>query len=198
MVVAVNVKNMFHPGLKPEQPIVHFAKFTRYSAMRVKRLHFIFLILLLPALAWKPHPFFVSVTELKYNAESKTMEISCKMFTNDLEDALKKTSGKKIDILHPKDKKEVEAVLFSYIQKRLQIKVNGKALQYTFIGFEKEEDAIWTYLECKSEKPKTISADDKLLYDYLKSQINIVHVNANGKSQSSKVSNPESVMNFDL
>ena len=36
------------------------------------------------------HPFYVSVTEINHNAADKTLEISCKMFTEDLEEILEK------------------------------------------------------------------------------------------------------------
>jgi len=145
------------------------------------------------------HPFFVSVTDIKYNSANKAVEISCKMFTNDLEGALKKTSGKTIDILNPKDKKEVESVLCEYIKKRLLVKVNDKIINYTLVGYEKEEDAIWTYVEFnKAELPKQISVDNKLLYDFLKEQTNIVNVEVNGIKKSYKVLNPESSMSFEF
>ena len=32
------------------------------------------------------HPFYVSVTEINHNAENHTLEISCKMFGEDLEE----------------------------------------------------------------------------------------------------------------
>ncbi len=158
-----------------------------------------YLFVLLPFLFLFAHPFFVSVSDIKYNSSNKSIEISCKMFTNDLEGALKKISSKPIDILNPKDKKEVEAVLFDYIKKHLIIKINNKIINYTFVGYEKEEDAIWTYLEFKkAEIPKQINVDDKLLYDFLKEQTNIVNVEVNGVKKSYKVLNPESIMNFEF
>ena len=46
--------------------------------------------LLIGGLVLKPtpstyHPIFVSVTEIEHNAKDKTLEISCKIFTDDLE-----------------------------------------------------------------------------------------------------------------
>ena len=76
--------------------------------------------------AGKPHPFYLSVTDIKYNEKNKSLEVATKMFTSDLEDALKKTFKKTVDILNPKDKKEVEKILFDYITKRLTINLNGK------------------------------------------------------------------------
>lgn len=149
--------------------------------------------------AGKPHPFYLSVTELKYNDKNKSLEVACKMFTNDLEGALKKTTGKKIDIVNPKDKKEVEKALFDYINKRLSINLNGKLKTLKFIGYEKEEDVIWTYMEIeKCEKPKQVNITTSLLYDFLKDQINLVSVESGTYKQSSKVSNPDKELKFKI
>lgn len=145
----------------------------------------------------KSHPFYLSVTDMKYNEKNKSLEIACKLFTNDLEGALKKTTGKKVDIINPKDKKEVEKILFDYINKRLAINLNGKLKTLKYIGYEKEEDVIWTYMEIeKCEKPKQINITNSLLYDYLKEQINLVSIEIAGSKQSSKVSNPDKEIKF--
>lgn len=150
-------------------------------------------------LVGKSHPFYLSVTEMKYNEKNKSMEIACKMFTNDLEGALKKTTGKKVDIINPKEKKEVEKILFEYITKRLSINLNGKSTTLKYIGYEKEEDVIWTYMEIeKCEKPKQLNINTSLLYDYIKDQINLVSFEMAGNKQSSKVSNPTKEIKFTL
>ncbi len=147
----------------------------------------------------KSHPFYLSVTDMKYNESNKSMEIACKMFTNDLEGALKKTTGKKVDIINSKDKKEVEKILFDYITKRLSINLNGKTMTLKYIGYEKEEDVIWTYMEIEScEKPKQITITTSLLYDFIKDQINLVSFEMAGNKQSSKVSNPDKEIKFTL
>lgn len=66
-----------------------------------------------------------------------------------------------------------------------------------FVGYEREEESIWAYLEIKKvNTPKTLSINTKLLYDYLPSQVNIVHAEVNGNKKSSKVTNPDSKVEF--
>ncbi len=149
--------------------------------------------------AGKPHPFYLSVTNMKYNDKSRSMEISCKMFTNDLEDALKKITNKSVDILNPKNKPEVENILFEYITKRLSVNLNGKIKTLKFIGYEKEDEVIWTYMEIeKCEKPKQLIIQNSLLYDFLKEQINLVQIEAGDFKKSSKVGNPEKELKFEI
>ncbi len=153
----------------------------------------------LPLLFIGAHPYYVSVTDIKYNEAKKTLEISCKLFTNDLEDALKRTTKSKVDIINPADRKATEKILDNYIQKRLIIKLNKKTISYTFVGYEKEEDLIWAYFEFYSkEPPKTLEIDDKILYDFLKEQINLVHATVGDKKLSYKVSNPDGAIKFEF
>ncbi len=139
----------------------------------------------------------MGVTELTYDAPQKTLNVSVKLFTNDLETALRKTSGKPVDLLNPKNKAELDSMLFTYIKSRLQISVNSKNTSLRYIGHEKEEESIWAYLQIeKIPFPKQLKVSTKLLYDYLPQQINIVHAQVNGVKKSSKVTNPDNVIEF--
>lgn len=143
------------------------------------------------------HPYYVSVTDIKYKDTEKTLQVSCRTFTDNTETTLRKVYNTPIDILHPKDKVVAEKMLANYVINHLKISVNGKLLTLDFIGYEKEEEAIWTYFEVKNiELPKTISIENSLLYEYLPAQINMVHTEIKGKKQSSKVSNPDKKIEF--
>ena len=158
---------------------------------------FAILLLFISSFQKVKHPFFVSVIDINYKQKERALQLSVKLFTNDLEDALRRTSKKKIDILNPINKAETDSILFNYISKRLNININSKKQTLNFIGYEKEEEAIWTYLEIKnSAQPKKINIDTKLLYDFLPQQINIVHIDINGIKKSSKVTNPASNIEF--
>jgi hypothetical protein len=87
--------------------------------------------------------------------------------------------------------------LFNYIKQRFSINVNLKPTRLDFIGYEREEDAVWVYLEVKKvTQPKIIKINTKLLYDFLPQQTNIVHVEVSGAKKSSKVTNPDSNIEF--
>ncbi len=145
------------------------------------------------------HPFFICVTDIKHDAKQHSLNISIKLFTNDIENALKKTTGKHIDLLNPKNKPEMEMELFNYIKKRFVLNNNQKPIILDFIGYEKEEDVIWVYLEGKKvNQPKTLKINTILLYDYLPQQTNIIHTEINGIKKNSKVANPESIIVFNF
>lgn len=158
----------------------------------------IFLLILFFAFAFK-HPFYLSVTDLKYNAKERALQGSVKIFTNDLEDALRKLENKPIDLINPKDTAAINKILFSYLQKHLSFKINGKPLSYTMLGFEHEQEAIWIYIEsAKCPLPKKVEIENSLLYDFISSQSNIVHLEVNGKRKSLKADCPEKVLRFEF
>ena len=58
----------------------------------------------IPASVEALHPFYISITEINHNAKDKTLEISCKMFAEDLEETLDKNYKTEVDLSLAKDK----------------------------------------------------------------------------------------------
>jgi hypothetical protein len=139
------------------------------------------------------HPIFVSVTEMNHNPTDKTLEVSCKIFTEDFEKVLAKANGSKIDLFSPKDSALTAGQVNSYIGKHLVITIDGKQAKLQLIGFEREVDAVWSYFEVSQvvSTPRNISVMNDLLYEYFKEQINLMHVTVGGKRKSTKLDNPD-------
>ena len=145
------------------------------------------------------HPFYLGLTDLKFNTKEEVFQGSVNLFTNDLDAALKKIHNKTIDLINVKNKEEVTKILSDYLKKHFSLKINSKICNYKLIGFEREEEAIWMYVEFeKSELPKKIQVENTLLYDHLKDQMNITHIEVNNSKKSLKVNNPEKTLQFDF
>lgn len=145
------------------------------------------------------HPFYLSVTELKYNNRQMVFEGSVKLFSNDLETALQKLNGKKVDVINSKNTSEINSLLSEYLHKRLVIKSESNLIEYKLIGYEREQEAIWVYFESKKcVKPKYLTIENGLLYDFIKDQMNIIHVEIGDRKSSLKATNPEKIFKFDF
>ena len=139
------------------------------------------------------HPIFVSVTEIEHNAKEKTLEISCKIFTDDFEKTLRTAYRTHVDLQDDKIKPAMDKLVNDYVQKHLKINVDGKTVILKYLGFEKIEEGIYSYYEATNiNAVKKVTVSDNILFDYNKQQISIVHVTVNGNRQSTKLSNPES------
>ena len=143
------------------------------------------------------HPFYVSVTEINHNVKDKILEISCKLFTSDLEAVLEKNLHTKVDLSSPTDKKTSDGYIAAYVTKNLQIKVDGKPVALQFVGSEKEQDASWCYFQVNNVAAvKKIDITNSLLYDGFDKEINIMHVSVGGDRKSGKVEYPETGISF--
>ncbi len=138
------------------------------------------------------HPFYVSITEIKQNPTNHSIEISCRMFSDDLEKALEKQYHTQLDIIKPKDRVLANKLINDYVKKHLVIRADGKTLNLAYIGYEIQEDGTWSYFEVKGvDRIKQINVHDDFLYELHPEQINMMHVTIGGERKSTKVDNPD-------
>lgn len=143
------------------------------------------------------HPLHVSTTEITYNSKQKSVEIMCKLFNDDFENALRKQYNGKIDLTTPVMHNEMDAVIKKYIQSRLQITINNQKLTQNYIGYEIDREVVNVYLEIESEKPfEKINISNRILYDFYEDQMNIVHVELFGKRKSGRLNAPDTKLEF--
>ncbi len=145
------------------------------------------------------HPIFVSVTEIEHNAKDKTLEISCKIFTDDFEKTLRQTYKGTVDLLQPKDKAVMNRLVSGYVKKHLLIKVQGRPVSLQFIGYEQQEEGIMSYYEVANiASVKKIDITDNILFEYKKEQISIIHVIVDGERKSTRLINPDEKASFEF
>ncbi len=146
------------------------------------------------------HPFYLGVTHFKLNSKTHTLETSIKLFTNDLETALKKLNDSKtVDLINGSNKEEINKLISKYIQQHLNIKLNGKLAAFDYVGFEIEKDVTWIYIEYKKVKSiKILDIENSLLYDSFDKQTNIIRLETAAGEQNSKLSFPEKNTKFEL
>lgn len=138
------------------------------------------------------HPYYVSVTEMEYNAGKKEVEISGKIFIDDLEYALKQEFKTNVAILNEADKKKNKDLLNRFFQKHIKLTLDGKPVAFEFLGYQREEEAIWSFMVVKNIKPfKTVTVFNDLLYSFREDQVNIVHFKNKNERKSYRLTFPE-------
>lgn len=178
--------------LGESEPVVRCGKSLVGSGLSsvVRRLAFL-AVFTLSLTAFGFHPYYMSVTEFEYKPAEKEVQVACKIFTDDLEGALKLSLQKKVDILNTSAKKENEQLLNTYLQEHLKLQLDGKAVPMQMIGFEQEGEAVWIYLVTKNTAPfKTATVFNDLLYSYKEEQINIVHFKNANERKSHRLNYP--------
>ena len=136
------------------------------------------------------HPFFVTVTEVEYSTKSEELGMSIKVYPDDLEETLRKFSGKKYDVIQG-DKKEVSQILEQYIKKHLSIKLNNINKPYQFLGYEIDKESVWMYWNISNQVGvKSIEILSDIMYDYKPEQTNIIHIKLDEKRESFRLTSP--------
>jgi hypothetical protein len=137
------------------------------------------------------HPLHVSVTEINHNDTDKTLEISCKLFTDDFEKVLTQNYKTKVDLINPPDRPAMEKLVSDFILTHLSLKADGKPVQLSYLGYEKDNDAIYSYFQVDNIRSvKKIDVSNHILHELFTDQINLVHVIVGGKRKSYKLDYP--------
>ena len=146
------------------------------------------------------HPIHISTVEINHNAADKSLEITCKIFWDDFESILtKKNNNKRVDLTNEKNLQENNKLVAAYINSHLTITVDGKPLTLSFVGFEKEDVVVYSYLEVPNiTSLKNVSINDNLMHDMFDDQTNIVHVIFNGNRKSTKLDYPATVAKIEF
>lgn len=167
----------------------------------MKSLYSIIALLIVPIFisSSEKHEYYVSVTEIQYAEEQQSLQIISQIFIDDLEKLLKERYDDSIKLAPDNDAELIENYIKRYIGYKLQIKVNGKALNFKFIGKEYKEDIAYCYLEIENiSKIKSLVVTNKILFDILPEQQNIVRLKLYDKNKSFLLlpDNDECMLNF--
>ena len=155
-------------------------------------------VLFLPSFSL--HPIHVSVCDIEYDEESKSLEIVQKIFLDDLEKAIRvQLNDPQMDITKPGKDRTTDELVKNYLQRHLKIGVNGKEESYNYLGHKLEVDALHAYLEVeKIKKLNSLEVFSDILTTEYDDQVNLVHVKVDGKVRSMKLteSNRKDILEY--
>ena len=122
------------------------------------------------------HPFHVSVCDVEFNEEAKSIQLSQRIFLDDLEQTLNEKYRVNLVIDDELSKVYRDSLIKVYLFESLHVSVDGKEKKGIYIGNEIEDDAMWCYIEYKGVKKfKTLKISSIVLIETFEDQANIVH-----------------------
>ena len=143
------------------------------------------------------HPLHLSTVEIEHNATDKTLEITCKTFWDDFQSILGKINKTTVDLSSDKDKENKNKWIFEYLNSNLKINIDGKIVPLNFVGFEKEDVVVYSYLEVPNiSTVKKVSIVNSIMHDMFDDQVEIIHVIVNGNRKSTKLDFPAKTAEF--
>jgi len=88
------------------------------------------------------HDYFISVCDIEYNAEERTLEIGIKVTTHDLEDAA--------DLEHlgtDKEAKNADDKILTYLKNHLSFTCDERLGEIEWVGKQVELEDTWLYVQ---------------------------------------------------
>lgn len=145
---------------------------TRAARLKFNRAVCLFAIICLNVNIAFAHKFYVSFAQVEWNAETKSLEIAVRVFSDDLELALQRAA--KRDTISLDKTPDVDKLLLAYLQQRLEIEnAKGARQQLLWVGKELNVDSVWLYVE--SPMPEGLSdakARNSLFFELYPDQLN--------------------------
>jgi hypothetical protein len=142
----------------------------------------IIILLAMSMLAFVPHKFYVSNTIIEFRPTTQSYQITCKIFTDDLERVL---GGEALHLGGEKEASNANALIETYLSNHLKIHFNDEPQLLMFIGKEVENDLTLCYLEMnKANDFNVLKVENTILQELFPEQKNIVEVRVGGKSQT--------------
>ena len=153
--------------------------------MKNKRFILFLIVCSLTISSFEMHKFYVSVTQINFAQDKKTIQITNRIFIDDLNNALEKKHKKKFYIGSTKETEEEIQLLKNYINDNFSIKVNNKLKPTVYLDKEIEDDVIILYQVIRDvPKINSLQIKNTALFDFLPEQQHIIHTQILGKKIS--------------
>ena len=130
----------------------------------------------------RAHKFYASLAQADYNPRTKSLEVSMRVFADDLERALTKRAGRSVRIDGAPD---IAAQITDYLRERFELRGrDGKIRELKWVGMAAQVDSAWLHFEIVAiENLDGASLRNRVLLEIYPDQVNTTIVKADGKQR---------------
>ena len=131
------------------------------------------------------HKFYVSIYQINYASEKKMLQITSRLFVDDVNAVLFKKYGKKTYLGEKNESQEDVNLMKKYILDNFSLKVNGQLKPINYLSKEMEGNVIICYYNIKDiSKIKSLEVKNSALIELNSEQQNIIQSTIYGEKQS--------------
>ena len=161
---------------------------------------FFFLLFLSVGLSsFNVHKYYLSLTQIIFKEEQKSVQIIINVFMDDIELALNKDYNIDLQLTTKKELKDNDVYFEKYLKEKLQFKINGESKDYNYLGKEYDGDLVFFYLEIENIASITnIEVTNKILTFHFPTQQNLIKSKVGEKNKSVLLTkeNANSILNY--
>lgn len=131
------------------------------------------------------HKFYIAIYQIEYAQEKKMIQITSRIFIDDMNEVLEKTYHKKTHIGEKNQSEEDVVLMNRYLLDKFSIKVNGQSKSFQYVSSEVDNNIIIGYYKITNiSKIKTLEVKNTVLMDLFPEQQNIVQSKIYGEKES--------------
>ncbi len=151
----------------------------------MRKLRIVVILILFALTSFTVHKFYIAIYQINFVPEKKRIEITSRIFVDDLNAALEQRFKVKTHIGEVNETAEDIAKMNQYLLEHFKIKVNGVPKNILFVSKEMESNVVvGLYKITDISSIKTLSVENTSLMEVYSEQQNIIQTNFNGKKQS--------------
>lgn len=133
------------------------------------------------------HPVHSSGCLIEWNEQDKSLEISLKIFSDDLDMAVSRQANKKLFLGTEYESTNADEYLLVYLNEHFKLSLNDRPVQWEFIGKEvkrKGDFEIWIYLQVTNvPEVHKLNVTQSILTEHYADQSNYVNAVVRGEKK---------------
>jgi len=141
----------------------------------------VFVILLFVLSSMTAHKFYVAIYQINHIKEKKMLQITARIFIDDMNEAIEKKYNKKSYLASDNETSENIEFLKKYLAEKFVIKINGQIKSFVFVSKETEDNVLICYLKINEvTKISSLEVENSIFMENHFEQQNIIQANFNG------------------
>ena len=150
--------------------------------MNIQKAFLLFLIV--PLLSFSTHKYYLSLTQIEYKSEARSLQIIINVFMDDIEIALNEKYQINLQLTSKEELKNNNIYFHTYLKEKLHLKINDVSREFNYLGKEYDGDLVYFYLEIENINDiNSLEVVNTLLISNFPKQENLLKTKIHNKYQ---------------
>ncbi|MGB2152752.1 MAG: DUF6702 family protein [Flavobacteriaceae bacterium] len=158
-------------------------------------IHFFWVIVVFPLISFT-HEYYVSITEVVYVSEKHQLQLTTRVFTDDMEAYFNSQTNENIQLSPDHNPILIDALVERFFQNNFKVFFDNNKLEISYLGRQYQEDQMLIFAEVTELSPPTsYKIQNTILIPFRTKQQNIVRVKNNITQKSFLMNASKTILN---
>lgn len=158
-------------------------------------IHFFWVIVVFPLISFT-HEYYVSITEVVYVSEKQQLQLTTRVFTDDMEAYFNSQTNENIQLSPDHNPILIDALVERFFQNNFKVFFDNNKVEISYLGRQYQEDQMLIFAEVTELSPPTsYKIQNTILIPFRTKQQNIVRVKKNITQKSFLMNASKTILN---